>query len=54
MKRTASQWGLFAALLALAAHAAAPEPKKAEPKAAPKLVTVGPAVTQTVFALGVG
>lgn len=54
MKLPASKWGLFAALFALTAHAASPEPKKAEPKAAPKLITVGPAVTQTVFALGAG
>ncbi|CAM3334418.1 ABC transporter substrate-binding protein [Corallococcus sp. ZKHCc1 1396] len=49
MRPLASKWGLFAALFALASHAAPPAPK-----AAPKLVTVGPAVTQTVFALGAG
>lgn len=42
MRRTA----LAVALFALTAHAA--------PPAAPKIITVGPAVTQTVFALGAG
>ncbi|MCY1042994.1 ABC transporter substrate-binding protein [Corallococcus sp. bb12-1] len=54
MKRMASKWGLVSALFALSVHAAPPEPKKAEAKAAPKLVVVGPAMTQTVFALGAG
>ncbi|RKH59661.1 heme/hemin ABC transporter substrate-binding protein [Corallococcus aberystwythensis] len=49
MKRAATRWGLLSALFALAAHAAPPAAK-----AAPKLITVGPAITQTVFALGAG
>ena len=49
MRRAASKWGLLAALLAVAAHAAPPTPKPA-----PRLITIGPAITQTVFALGAG
>ncbi|NNC18389.1 ABC transporter substrate-binding protein [Corallococcus exiguus] len=51
MRRTASKWGLATALFALVAHAAPPAPK---PAPAPKLITIGPAITQTVFALGAG
>ncbi|TSC34092.1 hemin ABC transporter substrate-binding protein [Corallococcus sp. Z5C101001] len=47
MRRGAWKAGLLAALFAVSAHAAPPAP-------APKLVTIGPAVTQTVFALGAG
>ncbi|NOK39032.1 ABC transporter substrate-binding protein [Corallococcus exercitus] len=49
MRRTASKWGLLAALFSLTAHAAPPAAKPA-----PKLITIGPAITQTVFALGAG
>ncbi|WP_223643285.1 hemin ABC transporter substrate-binding protein [Corallococcus sp. EGB] len=45
MRWTASGWGLAAAVFALTAHAAPPTPK---------LITIGPAITQTVFALGAG
>ncbi|NOK20060.1 heme/hemin ABC transporter substrate-binding protein [Corallococcus carmarthensis] len=49
MKRTAAKWGLVTALFALAAHAAPPAARPA-----PKLISIGPAITQTVFALGAG
>lgn len=47
MRRGAWKAGLLTALFAVSASAA-------PPAAAPKLVTIGPAVTQTVFALGAG
>jgi iron complex transport system substrate-binding protein len=49
MKRVSSKWGVLAALMALGAHAAPPAKD-----APPKLVVIGPAITQTVFALGAG
>jgi iron complex transport system substrate-binding protein len=48
MSRAFLRAGLLSALFALGARAGEPA------KAAPKLITVGPAVTQTVFALGAG